>query len=191
MTRINLLPWREELKKQRQVEFYVILGITAALGAAVWYAGHWHLTGLVDYHEHRNQMLQDEIARLDRQIEEIEELETLRDQLLARMNVIEELQAGRPQIVHLFEEVATTLPDGVYLERLEQRSDRLTIAGVAQSNARISDYMERLDDSAWLTDPDLEVIEVQERDSSRVSDFSLRIRQTQPNDAGDNGEAEE
>ena len=191
MTRINLLPWREELKKQRQVEFFVILGLTAVLGVAIWYAGHWHLSGLVDYHEHRNQMLEDEIAELDRQIEEIEELETLRDQLLARMNVIEELQAGRPQIVHLFEEVATTLPEGVFLERLEKSSDSLTIEGVAESNARVSDYMERLDGSPWLADPDLQVIEVRDRDGSRVSDFSLRVQQSEPDEDELNGEADQ
>ena len=190
MTRINLLPWREELKKQRQVEFFIILGITAALGAAVWYAGHWHLSGLTDYHEHRNQILESEIAELDRQIEEIEQLETMRDQLLARMNVIEELQAGRPQIVHLFEEVATTLPDGVYLERLEQSSERLTIEGVAESNARVSDYMERLDNSPWLTDPNLQVIEVRDREGSRVSDFALRVQQSEPDEDALNGEAD-
>ncbi|MDN3516899.1 PilN domain-containing protein [Aquisalimonas lutea] len=188
MTRINLLPWREELKKQRTVEFYVILVIAVALGAGVWYAGRWHITGLVDYHEHRNSILEEEISRLERQIEEIEKLETVREQLLARMNIIEELQAGRPQIVHLFEEIATTIPEGVYLEELEQNGDSLSLAGVAESNARISNYMERLDGSEWLTDPDLEVIEVQDRESGRLSDFSLSVQQTDPSQGPDDGE---
>ncbi|WP_290650058.1 PilN domain-containing protein [Aquisalimonas sp.] len=188
MTRINLLPWREELKKQRQMEFYVVLGVAAALAAAVWYGGHWHISGLVDYHEHRNQMLETEIAELDRQIEEIRNLETVRAQLVARMNVIEELQAGRPQIVHLFEEIATSIPEGVYLKSLQQNSAKLTLTGVAQSNARVSSYMESLDASPWLTDPDLEVIQVDNREGSRLSDFSLRVRQTDPPSDTDNGE---
>lgn len=188
MTRINLLPWREELKKQRQMELYVVLGIAAALAAAVWYGGRWHISGLVDYHEHRNQMLETEIAELDRQIEEIRNLETVRAQLLARMNVIEELQAGRPQIVHLFEEIATSIPEGVYLESLQQNSAKLTLTGVAQSNARVSSYMEGLDASPWLTDPDLEVIQVDNREGSRLSDFSLRVRQADPPSDADNGE---
>lgn len=191
MTRINLLPWREELKKQRQIEFLVILGIAAALAAAVWYGGRWHISGLVDYHEHRNRMLETEIAELERQIEEIEDLETVRDQLLARMNVIEELQAGRPQIVHLFEQIATTIPEGVYLRSLDQSSERLTISGVAQSNARVSRYMENLDESPWLTDPDLDVIQVDSREGSRVSDFTLRVRQSDPTRNEANGEATE
>ena len=188
MTRINLLPWREELKKQRQTEFFVILGITAAIAVGVWYAGHWHWTGLIEYHEQRNAMIEDEIAQLEREIEEIEELETVRDQLLARMSVIEELQAGRPQIVHTFEEIATTLPDGVYLERLEQSSSQLTVSGVAQSNARVSSYMENLDASDWLREPELEVIEVTERDDGRISDFRLNVEQTDPGRDEDNGE---
>lgn len=191
MTRINLLPWRETLKKQRTTEFYVILAVTAALAGAVWYAGHWYIGDLVSHQEHRNQMLENEISQLERQIEEIDELETVREQLLARMSVIEELQAGRPQVVHLFEEIATTIPEGVYLEQLEQSSDRLTVSGVAQSNARVSTYMENLDDSPWLTDPDLDVIEVDDRQGSRVSRFTLHVDQSDPNRDDSNGEGSE
>ncbi|MFV8834381.1 PilN domain-containing protein [Aquisalimonas sp.] len=188
MTRINLLPWREALKKQRTTEFYVILAITAALAAAVWYAGRWYIGDLVSHQEYRNQMLETEIAQLELQIEEIDELESVREQLLARMSVIEELQAGRPQVVHLFEEIATTIPDGVYLEELNQSGEQLTVSGVAQSNARVSTYMENLDGSSWLTAPDLDVIEVDDRQGSRVSRFTLRVDQTDPNRDGEGAE---
>ncbi len=179
-TRINLLPWREELKKARQKRFFTVLGTTAALGAAVWFAGHTYLSGQIDYHERRNEMLRTEIRQLDRQIARIRELESTRDQLNARMEVIQELQRGRPQIVHLFEEMVTTLPEGLYLESLRQQGDRLILTGVGESNARVSTYMERLDGSGWLTDPSLDVIEVRDRDGIRVSNFTLRVRQTSP-----------
>lgn len=193
MTRINLLPWRDELKKQRTVEFYVILGVVAALGAATWYAGHWYYEGLISYHEHRNSILEDEISQLEQEIAEIDELDEQREQLLARMNVIEDLQAGRPQIVHLFEEVATSIPDGVYLESMEQNNDRISLSGVAESNARVSNYMEALDESPWLMDPDLDVIEVQEKGGARVSNFTLQVDQTTPDegDGSDDGKATE
>ncbi|MCC5858429.1 MAG: PilN domain-containing protein [Ectothiorhodospiraceae bacterium] len=186
-TRINLLPWREELKKQRQTEFYVILAIAALVGLAVWFGGRWYLNMEIQHQQHRNQILQQEIRQLDRQIARIQELDRTREQLIARMDVIQDLQKGRPQIVHLFEQLVTTLPDGVFLESVRQQGGSLTIAGVGQSNARVSSYMERLDASGWLTDPNLEVIEIRDRDGVRVSNFTLRVSQSSPG-TSDNGE---
>lgn len=179
-TRINLLPWREEQKKEREKEFYVVLGIAAALGVAVWMGGRTHLNGEISYHEYRNNMLRDEIRTLDQKIARIRELETVRDQLNARMEVIQELQSGRPQVVHMFEELVLTLPDGLFLNSLSQEGERLTLTGVGQSNARVSSYMERLDGSPWLRDPDLTVIEVRRQDGLRVSDFTLSVQQSTP-----------
>ncbi|MCC5812806.1 MAG: PilN domain-containing protein [Ectothiorhodospiraceae bacterium] len=186
-THINLLPWREEQKKQRQTEFFVVLGIAAAVGAAVWFGGRWHLNSEIQYQQQRNNMLQQEIRTLDRQIARIRDLEATRDQLEARMRVIQELQTGRPQIVHLFEQMVLTLPDGVFLNTLQQQGGIITLTGVGQSNARVSNYMERLDSSSWLRDPNLDVIEVRDRDGIRVSNFTLRVQQTNPT-AADNGE---
>lgn len=185
-TKINLLPWREELKKERQKEFYVVLGIAAVLGVGVWMGGRTYITDLTSQQESRNGMLRTEIRSLDRQIERIKDLETVRDRLNARMEVIQDLQRGRPQVVHLFEELVLTVPEGLFLNSLQQASDSLTVTGVGQSNARVSGYMEQLDASPWLRDPDLTVIEVERRDGVRVSNFTLQVKQATP--GGGNGE---
>lgn len=186
-TRINLLPWREELKKQRQTEFYVVLAVAAAVGLSVWLGGRWYLNTEIQHQQQRNEILQDEIRRLDRQIARIRDLERTREQLIARMDVIQNLQKGRPQIVHLFEQLVTTLPDGVFLESVRQQGNNITISGVGQSNARVSSYMEQLDASDWLSNPNLNVIEVRDREGIRVSNFTLRVSQTSPG-VTDNGE---
>lgn len=185
-TQINLLPWREEVKKARKNQFIAMVASAAVLGVGVVFGGNLYYQGEIDHQEHRNQLLRTEISRLDEQIQRIEELERTREQLEARMDVIQELQAGRPQIVHMFEELVTTLPDGVFLNQVRQQGDNITLGGVGQSNARVSNYMERLDASAWLDDPNLEVIEVQDRDGIRVSNFTLRVDQSTP--GSDNGE---
>ncbi len=180
MTRINLLPWREELKKQRQNQFIAMLVAGALAGAAVWGAGHAYYGDLIDHQRHRNAMLQTEIKKLDAQIVKIKDLESTKRQLISRMNVIQQLQQGRPQVVHLFHELATTLPDGMYLTTFEQKGSNLTIRGVAESNARISSYMERLDGSDWLDDPHLDVIQVKDAGGRRSSEYTLRVKQVTP-----------
>lgn len=188
-TRINLLPWREERKRKRQQAFLVMLGAAVALGGGVWFAGVGYFNHHIDHQEQRNDMLRVEIREFDRQIARISELEATRNQLNARMEVIQDLQRGRPQIVHMFEEMVQTLPDGLYLNTLRQQGDRLTLSGVGQSNARVSSYMERLESSDWLRDSELDVIEVRRRDGIRVSDFTVRARQTLPSTtSADNGE---
>lgn len=174
-TRINLLPWREELRKQRERNFYTGLGAAVALGALIWFAGHWHFEGRIDYQQRRNQYLEDEIAKLDRRIVRIRELEETRARLEARMRVIETLQQGRPQVVRLMQQFVATLPDGLYLTSLSEQADGIAITGVAESNARISNYMENLEQSQWLRDPNLSVIEVHERGGIRISDFTLSV----------------
>ncbi|WP_440996385.1 PilN domain-containing protein [Arhodomonas sp. SL1] len=186
-TRINLLPWREAERKRRQQRFYTLIGAAALVGVAIWFAGHWYLGDRIDYQQQRNRLLENEIASLERQIVEIRKLEETKERLIARMEVIQELQRGRPRIVHLFEQFVTTLPDGLYLTSLQDQDNRITIEGVAESNARISRYMENLDDSDWLTDPDLSVIEVENRNGQRLSDFTLLV---QEDTGGDGGEDE-
>ncbi|WP_435102950.1 PilN domain-containing protein [Arhodomonas sp. AD133] len=189
-TKINLLPWREAARKRREREFYVMLGIAAAIGAGIWFAVHTHLAGRIDYQERRNDLLRQEIAKLDRQIVKIRELEETKERLIARMNVIQELQQGRPQIVHLFQQFVATLPQGLYLSTLREKGDDITITGVAESNARVSSYMENLEGSPWLQDPDLTVIEVRDRNGHRVSDFTLTVQQTPPNTTENGDESE-
>jgi len=188
-TRINLLPWREELRKKRERDFYGMLGGALALGALVWFGVHSHLEGRIDYQNDRNAFLEREISRLERQIVRIRELESTKEQLIARMDVIQRLQQGRPEVVHLFEQFAVTPPEGLYLDSIEQSGVNVSIAGVAESNARVSNFMENLDASDWLEDPDLSVIEVEEREGTRVSNFTLTVTRERADNASDgNGE---
>ncbi len=137
MARINLLPWREERRKQQQIEFFVILGIAAAVTLLIWGGIHMHYSARIDYQNSRNQFLETQIARLDKKIQEIEELEKEKERLLARMRAIEQLQTNRPLIVRLFDELVNSLPDGVSVTKVEQSGKQITINGVAQSNARV------------------------------------------------------
>lgn len=177
-THINLLPWREERRKKRERDFYGMLGAALIAGVAIWLVGHTHLSGRIDYQERRNGFLEQEITELNKRIVKIRELESTKEMLIARMNVIQRLQQGRPQIVHLFQQFVATLPEGLYLTSLTEEGQSLTITGVAESNSRVSSYMENLHASEWMEDPDLSVIEVQERSGLRVSNFTLTVKQT-------------
>lgn len=178
MARINLLPWREERRRQLTAEFarQAVLGalLAGVVGGYAWY----HVNGLVEYQQDRNEYLEEQIAVLQEEIKEIQDLEKTRQQLLARMNIIQRLQQRRPQVVHLFFEIAETLPDGVFLTGLQQKSDKLTIEGRAESNARVSAYMRNLGASDWMKDPRLEVIETDKSD--RVNAFTLHLSQSAP-----------
>jgi type IV pilus assembly protein PilN len=187
-TRINLLPWREEKRQQKQKEFYIMLAGALVLGVGVVYGGDQYYQGRIHYQEERNDLLRDEISQLDDRLEEIKELKETKKRLINRMEVIQDLQKGRPQIVHLFEQFVTTLPEGLYLESINEKGDSLTIEGVGESNARVSDYMENLASSSWLTRPDLEVVEVTDSEGTRISQFTLSVEQTNPReDDDDNG----
>lgn len=180
MARINLLPWREERRKQQQIEFFAILGVAVVVTLAVWGAVHWHFDQRINYQEARNQFLEGQIAHLDRRIKEIQDLERERERLLARMRAIEELQTNRPLIVRLFDELVDNLPEGVSLTRVQQQGGNITINGVAESNARVSNFMRNLEASAWLSDPDLDIVQAQTAEGLRVSNFTLRFSQIVP-----------
>lgn len=180
MSRINLLPWREERRKQQQIEFFVILGIAAAVTLLIWGAIHMHYSARIDYQNSRNQFLDSQITRLDKKIQEIEELEKEKERLLARMRAIEQLQTNRPLIVRLFDELVNSLPDGVSVTKVEQSGKQITINGVAQSNARVSSFMRNLESSEWLENPELDVIQAQTEQGLKVSNFTLRFKQVVP-----------
>lgn len=178
MTRINLLPWRETLRKERQRQFASIaLGAVILMALIVLYV-HVHISGLMETQEVRNNYLKSEISKVDKKIKEIKTLEAEKTQLLARMNVIQQLQRHRPQIVYLFSEFVHVVPDGVYFTRLSQSGNVISIEGRAQSNARVSALMRNLDASPWLEDPQLEVIQTVNTNSQRVSKFKLHVRQS-------------
>lgn len=182
MARINLLPWREKLRKQRRREFgLTVLGalVLTMLGLGYW---HWYNQGLIDHQMERNRFLEREIAAVDEQIREIEALERTRQKLIARMKVIEDLQVSRPQIVHLFDELVTIVPDGAYLTKLAQRGSALVLDGRAQSNARVSTYMRNIEASPWLANPKLRIIESKDEDrvAAEGSTFQLDLKQIAP-----------
>ena len=158
MARINLLPWREELRKQKQQEFGVTAISSVVIAALIVLLAHFHVQGLISDQNQRNTYLQSEIDILNKRIGRIRELEAMKDNLLARMNVIQELQSSRPESVHLMDEMVRTLPEGVHLKSFKQRNKALTITVIAESNARVSDYMRQIDGSEWFTGPSLDVI---------------------------------
>jgi len=180
MTRINLLPWREALRKERKRQFMSILGGASLLMLAIIGYVHIHVSGMIDYQNSRNKFLQTEITKVDSKIKEIRELETQKKQLLNRMNIIQELQTRRPMVVHMLDALARALPNGLYLTRLDQKGTELTIEGMAQSNARVSAFMRNLDQSNWFANPKLEVIQVQAKNGTRSSKFSLKVSQLTP-----------
>lgn len=181
MAHINLLPWREERRAKLQKRFIAAMVVSAAVTilvlVAVWYG---YLTA-ISQQEDRNQRLNTEIKQLDKKIKEIRHLEKLKAQLVARMEVVERLQASRSGAVHFFNELARTLPEGVYLSSVSVAKNRLTISGEAQSNARVSAYMRALESSPWFTQPDLVVIKTQSvgkgSNAVRSSSFTLTVKQ--------------
>ncbi|UCC13874.1 MAG: PilN domain-containing protein [Gammaproteobacteria bacterium] len=177
MPRINLLPWREELRKQRQKNFAA--GAVAAVVAAglVTLLTGFIVQGQIDHQNARNQRLEQEIARLDALIEEIRNLERQKERLLARMEIIEELQRRRPESVHLFDQLARILPDGVFYNVVQQTTNRVEIRGLAESSTRVSALMRNIEDSEWLKEPRLEVVESDDDGGVRRSRFSVSATQ--------------
>jgi type IV pilus assembly protein PilN len=159
MPRINLLPWRDQQRKERKLAFFVALG-GAALGALVAaFAGYLLFKSMISSQDQRNDRLRAEIKTVDRQIEEINDLETQKQRFIARMQVIEKLQRSRSEVVHLFDEVARNMPDGTYLTSFKQDGKHLKFEGVAQSSTRVSTFMRNISGSQWMKDPELEVVE--------------------------------
>lgn len=176
MPRINLLPWREEQRKERKLAFLVALG-GATLGAAlVTFAVYLMFGSMIDGQQQRNERLKQEIATLDKQIEEINSLEAQKQQFISRMEIIEKLQRSRPEIVHVFDEIVRTLPDGAYLTGVTQADKRLKIDGVAQSSTRVSAFMRSIDGSQWLRNPELAVVETK-KDQPLGATFTLFAEQ--------------
>jgi type IV pilus assembly protein PilN len=172
MPRINLLPWREDERKERKVAFTVALGVSALAACAVTFAIYLMYGSMIDGQEMRNSQLRSEIKQLDKQIEEINELETSKQRFIARMDIIEKLQRSRPEIVHVFDEIVRTLPDGVYLTGVKQTERKFKFDGVAQSSTRVSSFMRNIDGSEWLRNPELEVVKTT-KDKGPGSNFTL------------------
>lgn len=178
MAHINLLPWREELRKQRKRDFFIIVGSAAFAMVLVVVYLHFYFDGLIQNQEERNSFLKTEIKKVEAQIKEIEELEKKKAQLIARMQVIDQLQKNRPEIVHMFDELVRLVPEGMYLNSIVQKDRTITIEGSAQSNARVSALMRALDASEWFTNPMLDVIQSKTgKGEEGLQTFKLRVNQ--------------
>lgn len=188
MPQINLLPWRDEQRKRREKEFIVTAVVAALLMGGVVLGVHLHYESRVAYQNERNAYVQAEIAELDKKIKEIEDLKKERDRLIARTEVIQNLQAGRPEIVHVFDELVTTLPEGVYYTKVAQTGRALNIQGVAQSNARVSSLMRSLDTSTFFENPSLVEIKgdpTKKELTARHPTFILNVSQEAQKKPGD------
>jgi type IV pilus assembly protein PilN len=176
MPRINLLPWREQQRTERKLAFLVGLGGGALAAIVATVAGYLFFGSLIDGQLQRNDRLRAEIKVLDKQIEEINNLEAQKQKFIARMQIIEKLQRSRPEIVHVFDTLVRTVPDGTYLTGVTQADRRFKVQGVAQSSTRVSAFMRNIDASQWLKNPELEVVE-SKKENTAGSDFTLTAEQ--------------
>jgi type IV pilus assembly protein PilN len=176
MPRINLLPWREGQRNERKLALLVALGVAGLAGLATAFAAYLMYGSMIESQQHRNDQLRAEIRILDKQIEEINNLETAKQKFIARMEIIEKLQRSRPEIVHVFEEIVRTLPEGVYLTGVKQTDKRLRFDGVAQSSTRVSSFMRNIDSSQWLRNPELQVVQTS-KGTGPGSSFTLTADQ--------------
>ena len=193
MPRINLLPWRSELRQRRKKEFLVALAGTLIVGAGAVYLSKLTVQGWTSAQQGRNQILQGEIATLEKQIDEITGLETQRERLLARMQVITQLQRSRPEVVHLFDELVNAMPEGVNLLEVVQQGNRIELRGSAQSSTRVSALMRNIDESEWLKEPGLDIVEAVTAGVDRNSQFKVfaqQVSMANPDDENAGGAAQ-
>jgi type IV pilus assembly protein PilN len=178
MIRVNLLPHRAEKRKARQLQFIVLSVISLVLGAVVVGLVHVAISTQISYQERRNDYLTQQIAVLDKQIDEIKKLREQTQSLLARKTVVENLQSTRSDVVHLLDQMLRILPDGVYLKSIKQSGNKISLIGYAQSNARVSTLMRSIEDSPWLDTPTLILIQATGSGSTRLSEFTLNFNLT-------------
>ena len=184
MARINLLPWRAERRKQREREFYMQLGVAGAAALVLVIGWSMWMGMRIDNQNDRNAYLQGQIAQLKAENQQIKNLDKVRDRLLARKKIIEDLQANRSQMVHLFDELVKRTPPSIRLTAMSQKGEVLTLEGVAQSNAAVADYMRSLEASPWLGAADLQKTEKRANDQRMPYVFGLTVKMGLPKNAG-------
>lgn len=178
MPRINLLPWREELREQRQQDFVLAIAMSVLVTCFLFLIAYWHIERLKEYQQNRNSILEKEMQIVDRKIKDINGIDQKKNKLLAKVNLIQTLQESRPHIVHLFAELAKITTEGIFLSQFKQSGKNLTFIGKAQSNARVSAYMRGIEASPWLTSPDLKIIQGEGKATKGVlSDFTINAMQ--------------
>ncbi len=179
MPRINLIPWREAERKRKRQEFGAAFALALVVAAVIAFGVRLQMQSAIDDQRARNQYLKDEIASLDKQITEILDLEQKKQRLIARMQVIEQLERSRPEIVHVFDQLVKTIPDGIHLTSVKQTNRRIQIRGLAQSSTRVASYMRNIDASEWLADPALDILQTK-GSGDAGAEFTLNANQENP-----------
>jgi len=178
MAGLNLLPWRDEAREKSRKKFMMTVVASLALGVLGVFAWYSWMQNSISYQESRNERLKMETKKLDRTIVEIKKLDATRKALLDRIEIIDKLQATRPGIVHLFDEMVKSLPRGLYLTKLEQNDSNIKLVGKAESNARVSSYMDRLNSSDWLSSSSLNILSVDKKQGDvRLRKFEINVKQ--------------
>jgi len=180
MARINLLPWREEQRKRNLNEFGIMILVGLMITGGIMGGWHFHNEENIEFQKKRNAYLKKEIVAVEARIREIEQLERKKAELIARMNVITQLQSSRPQIVRLMDDIVTTLPEGVYLTSVKQNGNAVSLNGMAQSNARVSSYMRNIESTEWMGDPKLTVIQNNNSSGGGYRSFQMSANQVNP-----------
>lgn len=182
---INLLPWREELKIQQKKEFISLLGLAILAATGLILFIHMLISRQIAFQNENNDFLKNEIKKLDQQIAEIQALQKEKQQLLARMEIIQQLQTNRPQIVRMFDGIVHTVPEGLYLTNLSRTGPNVVLDGKAESNTRVSTFMRNIESSTWLKNPLLTLIQADskeekqgEKNSDRMIGFNLQAIET-------------
>ena len=181
MVKINLLPWREEKRQQQKQDFGTAIGAGVMVTCLIFALVYFHIDGLKNYQTSRNNILNQEITRVNKKIKEIKDIESKKNKLLTKIEVIQQLQESRPQIVHLFDELAKSTPEGVFLTQFKQSGKTLTFTGKAQSNARVSAYMRGIEKSLWMESPVLQVIKGSGKgkvSNGQLNDFTMVAKQS-------------
>ncbi|MBS8241219.1 pilus assembly protein PilN [Marinobacter lipolyticus] len=185
MAKINLRPWREELRAEKQKQFVVMILGAAVIAAGLTFLWKSDLDSRIDYQQSRNAYIETATKELDQQIKEIEDLKRKRDELLSRMQVIQDLQGKRPVIVRVFDELVRTLPDGLFYTDLKKTGERVDIVGMAESNSRISTLMRRFEESDWFSEPNLSNVAAADNRRAGYSQFNLSVQQQTPEPEGE------
>ncbi len=192
MARINLLPWREQLREERKKQFLSILALIVIVAGLLVFLGDRTINGKIDHQNARNEFLRKQIRLLDGRIKEIEQLQARRSQLLERMKIIQDLQGNRPIIVRVFDEMVRTLPDGVYFTSVDMKGSVIGIKGGAESNSRVSNLMRQMDASDWLASPNLTAVKaVTQGALDQANVFEMSVRQTEPGTNAAEGEQQQ
>lgn len=185
MAKINLRPWREELRAEKQKQFVVMILGAAIIAGGVVFLWKSDMDSRIAYQQSRNAYIETATKKLDQQIREIESLKRKRDELLARMKVIQDLQGKRPVIVRVFDELVRTLPDGLFYTELKKAGEKVDIVGMAESNSRISSLMRQFEDSDWFANPNLSNVSAADNRRAGYSQFNLSVQQKTPEPEGE------